>query len=191
MHQFTEPTPTSMRRAVQLEVFVEAWEIECCAPPPVVGERSGGWGLTFFSSLCTWPELDRTRSWWVERNVGTWLADGSVRARWSDHNGPPPEPGRQAVRGWLLGTVHESPEAVEKMTGTVQRVRLVTMDYRLDEDARTLRPLPGTTALIDVAASPRWFTERPLQVPGDRRTRKAGVLLDLTVPVGADRNPSK
>jgi hypothetical protein len=117
------------------------------------------------------------------RDHSTWLVDGPVCARWSEHNGRPPEPGRTIVRGSLVGTVHEDGPQV---TGTVQRIRFATSDYRLVEPRR-LEPVPGTLTLTDVAEAPRslffdFDAKAGPSTPDADRPQSLGVLLDLTVP---------
>jgi hypothetical protein len=182
-HQFTEPTPTSLGTGVHIEVFVSSWEIECCAPAPVVGEPTR-WVLTFIDPSDIWPELDCDRAWRVERrDHSTWLTDGPVSARWSEHNGPPPEPGHTTVRGSLYGGVHDEGP---RITGTVQRIRFATSNYRLVQPRR-LEPVPGTLALTDVPEAPRslffnFDSEGRRNAHGDDEPKSLGVLLDLTVP---------
>jgi hypothetical protein len=184
-HQFTEPTAHSLNGRTHIEVFVASWEIECCAPAPVVGEPTS-WVLTFLGPSDIRPELDRDRAWRVERRDGsTWLIDGQVSARWSTHNGPPPEPGHAVVmRGRLHGGVHDEGP---RTTGTVQRIRFATSHHRLVEP-RTLEPVPGTLSLTDVSEAPRslFFDfdsgRRSPARRGDDQPMSLGVLLDLTVP---------
>jgi uncharacterized protein DUF6578 len=170
-------------RPHHIEVFVDSWEIECCAPTPTVGEPTS-WVLTFLGPSATWRELDRDRAWRAERREGvTWLTDGPVTARWYERNGPPPEPGPTMVRGSLIGTVHEEGPRV---TGTIQRIRFATANYRLVEPRR-LEPVPGTLALTDVAEAPRslFFTfdsEGRPNAQGADQPKSVGVLLDMTVP---------
>jgi hypothetical protein len=120
----------------------------------------------------------------VERRDGvTWLVDGPVSARWSEHGGPPPEPGRAVVRGSVRGGIHEDGPRV---TGTIQRIRFATAHYRLVEP-RGLEPVPGTLALTEVVEAPRslffdFDSDGHLNVQGDDRPTSLGVALDLTVP---------
>jgi hypothetical protein len=182
-HRFTEPTATSLGRGVHIEVLVSSWEIECCAPAPVVGEPAS-WALTFIGPSDTWPELDRDRAWQVEHRDGaTWLTDGPVSARWSEYSGPPPHPGHTRVRGSLSGGIHEEGP---RTTGTVQRIRFATCTYRLVEPRR-LEPVPGTLALTDVLEADRslffdFDRDVPLSGRDADRPMSVGVLLDITVP---------
>jgi hypothetical protein len=182
-HRFTGPTPTSLGRGVHIEVFVSSWEIECCAPAPVVGE-SASWVLTFIGPSDVWPELDRDRPWQVEHRDGaTWLSDGPVSARWNEYSGPPPQPGHTRVRGSLAGGIHEEGP---RTTGTVQRVRFATCTYRPVEPRR-LEPVPGTLAFTDVPEADRslfFDFDRDARPKGQEADRpmSVGVLLDMTVP---------
>jgi hypothetical protein len=182
-HRFTEPTPTSLGRGVHIEVFVASWEIECCAPAPVVGEPAS-WVLTFIGPSDVWPELDHDRAWQVEhRECTTWLTDGPVSARWNEHSGAPPRPGHTRLRGSLAGGIHEEGP---RTTGTVQRIRFATCTYRLVEPRR-LEPVPGTLVLTDVPEADRslfFDHDRDVRLGGQRDDlpMSVGVLLDLTVP---------
>jgi hypothetical protein len=184
-HRFTEPTPTSLAGRHLVEVFVAGWEVECCAPPPVVGE-STTWTLGFSATTDECPScgLDRDRTWQVVRHE-TWtaVADGPVVACWNDRCGRPPGPGRHALRGYLVGSVHGlGPDDVPPTTGTVQRVRLATEVFRLD-DERTLRPVAGTLELVDVARSPRSFSTGDRRIePGVDLPMQTGVLVEVSVP---------
>jgi hypothetical protein len=107
MHVFTEPTPAGLAARTVVEVFVSAWEIECCAPPPIVGELSS-WRLEFVAAGGRYPnaELDRDSTWLATRRPdgSIQLADGPVTALWAEHAGP--APGRVALRGYLYGNAH-------------------------------------------------------------------------------------
>jgi hypothetical protein len=183
-HRFTGPTPTSLSGRVALELFVESWEIECCAPPPVVGDPTT-WKLGFSPTRDEHGPGDHERHWIVARREGwTALTDGPVTAYWSDGAPPPPGPGVRRLRGTLFGTRHGgiSPDDAPSTTGTVQRVRLASQVYRLD-DQRTLRPVPGTLELADRQAGPRGFRvfDR-IAAPGDVARMETGVLIDVTLP---------
>jgi hypothetical protein len=189
-HRFTDPTPTSRSGRTVAEVFVDDWEIECCGPLPAVGEPTT-WRLRFVPAGDPPHELDAERSWLVERR-GTWtaLADGPVVASWLSSAQPAPEPGRNALRGQLIGSRHggSGPDAAPEVTGTVLRVRLASCVFRLD-GTRTLVPQPGTFRLVDVPRSPRRFAwpDRPIELGVDL-AMETGVLLDLAVPDPAGRN---
>jgi hypothetical protein len=181
-HQFTELTPTTLNGRNHIEVSLPLWEIDCCAPIPVVGELAS-WALTFSSrSAGSLEQFDRDRAWQVEhRGCSTWLLDGAVSAQWCVRNGPPPEPGRAVVRGSLVGTVHE---AAPRVTGTVQRIRLAT-EYQRLAGPDTLESVPGTLTVFDVARAAKsliFGDGREPFTPGREQLRTVAVLLDLTVP---------
>jgi hypothetical protein len=183
-HRFTGPTPASSANRVHVEVFVSSWEIECCAPPPAVGEEAT-WTLQFVSASGPYPfpELDTERSWQVvQRGDTTCLIDGPVVAFWSDFDGAPPAPGPATMRGHVYGNAHGPlPEAVPAVMGIVQRVRIASQAYA-PHGERELRAVPGTLMLADVERSPRWFSrgDRPLADRVDQ-AQQTGVLLDLAV----------
>lgn len=180
MHQFTEPTPAGTVGHIIVEVFVSGWEIECCAPPPVVGECTT-WRLGFVPAGGDYPsaELDRDRSWQVSRRAdgATVLVDGPVAAHWSDHAGPPPGPGRATLRGYLYGNAHgPAPDDPLRTSGRVRRVRVVSQLFTL-ETGRTLVAVPGTVQLSDVQRSPRRFTHGD----GSGTRMETGVLVEMAV----------
>lgn len=172
-----------MNHRFTVEFFVASWEIECCAPPPVVGEPMT-WRLGFATE-----DGDATptheRIWSVARHE-TWtaLSDGPIVACWIGTDGSPPPAGIHRLRGALFGTRHggSCPDDVPETTGTVQRVRLASEVFRLDA-GRTLRPIPGTLELADCRSSPRWFDsgEHPIE-PGFQDRMQTGVLIEATVP---------
>jgi hypothetical protein len=168
-----------MNHPFTIELFVASWEIECCAPPPVVGAPTA-WRLGF--SIGATPGHERT--WSVTRHE-TWtaLTDGPIIAYWIGTDASPP-PGIHRLRGALFGTRHggSCPDDTPETTGTVRRVRVASEEFRLDAD-RTLRPIPGTLELTDCRCSPRWFSagEQPIE-PGFQDRMQTGVLIEVTVP---------
>lgn len=162
---------------MNVELFVSGWEIECCAPPPVIG-ASTTWTLQHVAATDPFPmhELDRVRTWRAE---STRLVDGPIVVMPS-HDGPPLQPGWHELRGHLSGTRHgPMPEEFPETTGTVQRVRVVSLRRTLGEP-RTWHAVPGTLTMTDVRESPRWFTsDRGAKTD---HTSQEGVLLDIAVP---------
>ena len=157
-----------------LPVVVSAWEIECCAPPAVVGERTS-WRLAL-EPVAT-PDLtslDRvpgsvTRLLW---QVAPWPAAGDGRALYrhgvatycyepNDPKAAQLPPGRQMVRGVLFGTRHGGSvhDLFPTVSAIVSRIQVISCEFRQQERAAT--PIPGSTKLVDVQQSPKWFTRRP------------------------------
>ena len=186
VHRFTEPTPPSLSGLDLVRVFVDSWEIECCAPPPVVGERSS-WSLEYVrSGLGYSVDADEERDWeLVDRGrSGFALTRGGVVARWSTANGPAPAPGPVRLFGRLAGTVHAPPDHL--VSGVVQRVWVVSQDEELRDVGREtwIVTVPGTTVLTEVSASPRHF-RMVVPPPGGRRHNESAVLVELGVPAPA------
>lgn len=161
-----------------IEIMIDDWEIECCAPPPEVGAEAS-WTLGFLAGP---DELAHEATWTVRRHEdGTVTVErGTVRAAWSAEATPPP-PGEHPLLGHLSGTVHGGgfvPETLAPVAGRVRRVRVVSREVAWDPDEeRMLRDVPGTTVLRDVRQSPRWFRAGP-SGPG---RHDVGVLIDLAV----------
>lgn len=162
-----------------LPVVIPAWEIECCAPLPVVGETAS-WRLAFESVATTdgepadrVPGSIRRQMWQVE----AWPAgDGDRRALY--RNGvaayfyPPPSPGsaqamtapplgRQLLRGVLFGTRHGGSDydLLPMVSAMVTRVQVISCEM-LQQDG-VAAPVPGSNRLVDVRQSPKWFSRHP------------------------------
>lgn len=183
-HRFTASTPTSLSGRVVVEFFVADWEIECCAPPPAVGEPTT-WRLVLVPAAGLADDVPARRGTWLVEPRGTWtaLTDGPVVACWPPSAEAPPPPGRHPLRGLLVGTRHGGtvPDDLPKTTGRVDRVRLASQLFRLDGE-RTLHPVAGTLELVDVPRSPRRFRNDPLPRPGAQSRQQTGVLVAITVP---------
>ena len=164
---------------VDLLVVIPAWEIECCAPLPVVGETAS-WCLAFEPVVTTDAEpADRvpgsvSRQMW---HVEAWPAgDGDRRALYRNGVGayyyPPQSPssaqamtapplGRHLLRGVLFGTRHGGSDydLLPMVSAMVTRVQVISCDM-LQQD-RVAAPVPGSTRLVDVRQSPKWFSRHP------------------------------
>ncbi len=134
-HRFTEPTPVASTVDI-VTLFIPPWEIECCAPPPQVGEPS------------TWQLLDE-----------------------------------QIVDGHTVGTAHGGQHVTSTVTGEVLSVRLVTHDFRENDDG-VWTPVPGSASYTRVFRSPRWFRKDHVFVPGRTCRTQSGVLVELAVSAG-------
>jgi hypothetical protein len=159
-----------------IEVSISDWEIECCAPPPVVGALSTWWlefvvGDDALAHEDTWTVTHQDRAVLLERN--------GIHAAWSDPVGPPP-PGAHRLRGSLTGTVHGGtiPEGLPAVTGRVERIRLVSHEIARDPaEPRALHYVATSRSLRDVRESPRRFHLGPVG-PGRQDT---GLVVDLAV----------
>lgn len=164
-----------------VEILVADWEIECCAPPPVIGAVAT-WSLEFVSAT---DELAREDIWTVtHRDDGAVLLDRvGIHAAWNTSVAPPPRAGTHMLRGRLHGTVHGSvrgaiPDGLPPVSGRVQRIRIVSHQFVGDHSGH---PSPHHTsaarALREVRECPRWFN-RETTAPGWVDT---GVLIDMAV----------
>lgn len=162
-----------------IEIVIADWEIECCAPPPVIGQRAS-WKLGFVPAED--DEFATEQSWMVLRHEdgGIRLRGDGIEATYNAYRVPPPEPGRHTLRGYLSGTAHATPDDLPPARGWVRRVRVVSRELEWeDERERVLRWVPGTARTRDVRESPRWFTRNL----GPGRV-DAGVLMDLQLVQG-------
>lgn len=164
-----------------LPVFISSWEIECCAPPPIVGE-STLWSLIFEpvatpdpQSLARVPGSVTELQWQVE----PWSTDDDIRALYRNGvaayyrpigNIDPittPPLGRHLVRGTVSGTKHGGfvDDSFPTVSATVSRIQVVSCEFRLHNQEAT--PIPGSTRLKDVQQSPKWFTHHPPRLVAD------------------------
>jgi hypothetical protein len=160
-----------------IEVSISDWEIECCAPPPVVGAAST-WRLEFVTGDDGLAHEDVWTATHEDRAV--LLSRDGITAAWSTGAGSPPPPGVHRLRGLLIGTVHGGtlPDDLPAVTGRVERIRLVSHEIAPDPDEpRALHYVVASRTLRDVRESPRWFHLGPV-VPGRQDT---GLVIDLAV----------
>lgn len=163
----------------RVRVCVADWEIECCAPPPVIGEVTE-WMLEFAAA----PEppdplLDEEQLWSVSVEDRVVRLDrGPVVAYWSFGAPDPPRSGPVRLTGRLHGTVHGgiSPDGFPACRARVDRIRLLSQEYR-EIRARYWEAVPGTITAVDVDESPKWFGN-DVTVAGPS---PFGLLLDLAV----------
>lgn len=178
-----------------IEVVVDSWEIECCAPPPVVGEQSS-WRPLFIPSD-DHPFAAEHR-WTVVPHVpAARLYRAGVTAAWGNAPVAPPEPGEHVLRGFVYGAAHVFPEDLPPLTGRVRRVRVISEEF--SADAQPLQRMPGSLRTHEVDASPRSFARPTVQaspvtksvtatglrwaaaIPGTGR-HETGIVVDLVVP---------
>ena len=179
---------------VGLSVVIPSWEIECCAPPPVVG-RTSSWTLIFEpvatpdrQSLERTPGSVTELQWQVE----PWADDATTRALYRNgfaafyrpfHNtvdaSTAPPLGRRVVRGVVFGTKHGGfvDDGFPNVSAPVGRIQVVSTEFRLQN--RELVPVAGSTRLREVEQSPRWFASHPPRLvavdpgPNGRRTSRS------------------
>lgn len=158
-----------------LPFLISSWEIECCAPPPVVGEPTT-WRLALESVATPDPEsVDRAPGsvtelpWqvepWPPGDVRRALYRNGFAAYYHQPSAPEvaqlPPLGRRVVRGVLFGTRHGGSDfdLFPTVSATVSRIQVVSWQVREQEQEST--PVPGSTRLVDVQQSPKWFTRHP------------------------------
>ena len=185
-HLFTAPTPVAGRSGPVVSVMIPGWEIECCAPPPTVGEVTGFWRLGFVDGAKSpEPALDHEHEWssspWPEptSRSACCLTDGAIRVYLPSPESPAAQ--RICLRGHISGTKHGGSgwDGFPSTTGLVTRVQLVTSDFACDERTRYYNMIPGTTTLADVTRSPTRFPANFIRDEFGRRTNTHGVLIDL------------
>jgi Family of unknown function (DUF6578) len=185
-HRFTEPTPVSGRSGPVVSVLVSGWEIECCAPQPTVGEM-GQWRLSFIpAEKSRDPALDGEHEWlsapWPDpvSPSASCLSDGSIRVHWGSPTATS-IPQRIRLRGHVFGTKHGGTEWDDfpSTTALVTRVQLVTSEFAKQEQNSYFSVVRGTTTLVDVDRSPKWFPGMLIPDEFGRRISTHGVLIDL------------
>ena len=173
-----------MEPPLEVPVFLDGWQIECCQPPPSQGDQ------------VTWPLM------WVDDPTGP----GGLRIDWRSEplgSGAGNEPGdlllrhgplaaywrgpaALSARGRLLAGVHGGvPELVPALRATVVSVDVVEQAYRLS-GPRSYVPIAGDFRLRPVARSPEWFNSDPPvedRLPDPMR-EDSGVLVRLSVDSG-------
>jgi hypothetical protein len=150
-----------------VRIRVAEWEFGCCAPPPVIGAPTT-WGLRHEpAGGGPGPLLDEEHEWWVEHDG--LLRRGAVVAR-PGGPGPAPAPGPAVLRGSLRGSVHVDPEECPRVTGRVERMRLLRRRW-------SSAAAPGSLVAQDVA---EYALDVPA-APGDGGD-VVGVLLDVALP---------
>ncbi|MFI6429638.1 DUF6578 domain-containing protein [Rhodococcus oryzae] len=176
MHGFTNATPVD-RGVDVIDVYIAAWEIECCAPQPEVG-REATWVLAYTADD-TEPEVFRRPVRWDR--ISRKLSAGGVSAYWrdapddlSDHP--------TGLRGRLWGTVHgaDVPDGFDSTAGSVMGVYLLDELYRENEIGAWC-PLPGTAVRTSVSKSPGWFGGSGTFVSGMDCRKQTGVVMELAV----------
>ena len=174
--------------AVDITVRIAAWEIECCAPPPRVGE-SAEWRL-YFTAAGPEHDLNFTTDWTASPFIarpserdGVNLRCGQITAFWGDPPGPIDGP--QRLTGQIHGTWHGGavPDLYPVSTALVRRVRVIR--HLVRQEGRVIRPVIGSLKLTDVQMSPKRFNRgrgrgRGTAV-GEPPWSEDGVLIDLAV----------
>ena len=140
----------------EVSVFLDGWQIECCADPPGPGDHvrwpliwlddadgPGGMQVDWRSDLL--PVSARNEP------DDLLLRHGVLTAYW---RGPAPA----RTRGRLVADVHGGvPEQVPPVAGSVVSVGLVDQAYRRSAP-RTYVPVSGDFRLRPVPRSPKWFS---------------------------------
>jgi hypothetical protein len=164
------------------------WEIECCVPPPALGDVVS-WPLMMFVDRGadrrgpSDPTLDR-RWWRVERwdDESTVLVDGDVHAFWAVHGVEPPAPGVAEVEGALIATLHwpPVPEGLLATRGRISRLWVTRHRYQRHGIGKGAyrAVVPGSTNLREVERGPDWSRRDDRSDPDEHDD---GLLVELTV----------
>lgn len=172
-------------------VLVEGWQYECCGEPPEVGSRVS-WRLQL--DLASWPAATvdlpvsvgsvapEVLSGWCD--LGNRVGDAPVLLRHAGLTAYLSDGGLldgRRARGVLREDHHvDVPLGVPTTTGTIERVRLVSHEYR-PSGREGWEPVPGTEQLVEVAAAPPSLPY-DAAAPGLLVTRHTTeVLVDLNV----------
>jgi len=184
---------------VKVSVEVAGWEIECCVPPPGVGDRVS-WPLEFYSGEVDPDGFDRaapdSRWWRAERrdDGAVLLVDGPLVAYWSTYRHPAPEPGVLEATGVLSATLHggSAPVDLPAVSGRVRRLWVRSQVYVpvIGKGTRYRGPVAGTLELREVDRSPRWFSSGPPSAEGPERIA-IGLLVELGIDEAAGHRPDQ
>lgn len=179
---------------VLVAVFVESWEIECCWPPPAVGE-SREWNLGLVGGDGGDGGVEGVRVWdgVVEPLAGFGPENGRAPAVvhldgfdvfWRDRGG---RSGPVQVSGRLFHGVHLSAaDLVAPSIGTVRGVRVEDRAFSLRPDpagGEGWYPTGEPARYRPVDVSPKWFDRR---LPGGAAARRdeVGVLVEVEITRG-------
>lgn len=189
--------PCCFTHRVQVEVFLAGWHVECCEPPPAVGDDVA-WRLLWVPDLAapgatridwdTQETVTPDHDYWGE---GAVLGAGGLRAFCSgDPRAPVPTSGALVVE--LHGP---TPGRLRPTAGRVAAIAVVERAFRAargqDPGGRSgwiRRPVPGDFALRPVTRCPSTFREvdggaQDGEDPAPSRTED-GVLVRLTLATG-------
>jgi len=189
------------RNPVVAPVSLSAWQIECCVPPPGVGDDVA-WPLSWVS---TGPHgadddgldhLGAHRRMWIlrRRDDDVLLVDGALVAGCSAA-GLAHKTGPVALTGALVAVLHGGghPPELPTVHGWVRRV-WVTSQLFVPRDSLSgprwgcWAPVAGTGAARKVAHSPHRFAGGLARAkPDAARRAETGVLIDLAVDPGRGR----
>jgi len=180
---------------VRISVFVESWQIECCWPPPAVGE-SRAWSLGLGVGQAG---VDGVRVWdgIVEALAAADPGEPSAVFRleefdvlWWDRSG---YAGPTRVSGRLFHDGHSHVgDVVAPSMGTVLGVRVEQREFVVRSDpvgGGSWTPTDEPAGYRPVQVSPKWFTgERETGVTF--RRVETGVLVDVELTTGGRRRPA-
>ena len=149
---------------MDLAILMDSWEIECCQPPPAVGDV-GSWRLRWVDA----PDGpgQRTARWRTtvvspaadDEPAGLLLAEAGVTAWW-----PSPDVATVPTTGALVAQAHAGvPVEVPPVAGTVLAVHVVQRRYVRTPAGYV--PARGEHTVRAVERSPRWFDHGPVRGP--------------------------
>jgi hypothetical protein len=177
---------------VRVWVFVESWQIECCWPPPAVGE-SRVWNLGLDVGQAG---VDGVRVWDGIVEASTAADPGGPPAvfrfedfdvSWWDRSG---HAGPTSVSGRLFHDVHtDIGDVVAPSTGTVLGVRVEQREFAVRSDPGggvSWTPTDEPAGYRPVQVSPKWFAGEPDTGATSRRI-ETGVLVDVEITAGGRR----
>lgn len=165
---------------VDVQVSIDSWEIECCLPPPGVGDVVA-WRLRWVEPSTGPGQL--TAPWRTTRlppapdghDSGPLLEHGGVAAWWPTADAAVPPTGR------LVAKTHAGvPDDVPPTEGMVLAVHVV--QQRCTRTDAGFDPVRGECTLRAVQRSPRWFDHGP-SAAHERHSvdDETGVLIELRV----------
>lgn len=191
------------RTPVLAPVSLAAWQIECCVPPPGVGDEVA-WPLSWVptgpdgADRAGFDHVGAHRRRWIarRRDEGVLLVDAALVAGCSAA-GAAYEASPVALTGALVAVLHRDghPAQLPPVHGWVRRIWVTSQLFVPHDSARDPRgscwaPAPGSGAARQVARSPCRFAGGLARArPDAARRAETGVLVDLAVDLSGNRGP--